>query len=377
MKVKDILSISLKDLTSRKLILVIVIFGLIVGISSTVIVISQSQGMVKSIESIYAFLRPNVIIVYPNEGSFTSQQVSILSSLKYVKCAYPAINGTVYLKLNGQNYRAYLLGIDNLSIILSYTLLSGVSNLGEGIYVPVNFYVPVSNNLVLQIEGKNTITTFVSGVINVSGTIFERFGKISYSIPVTTLYIYSSLTLAEKVFNTSNYSFIVIVTEGSQYDSLVIKEIENIYNVTVYSPGVYASEIASQYTYFSVYLYGIVVVGFLTSVITNFAGLVITFNKKIREIGIMLALGMTRRGVSVVYLLQAVIIGIVGGFLGILIGLYITNQIILLKISYTPIIYVNQLLEILGVSVLISIVGGIYPVIRILRLNPVEAIRVT
>lgn len=94
--------------------------------------------------------------------------------------------------------------------------------------------------------------------------------------------------------------------------------------------------------------------------------------ERVREIGIRRAIGATGRDILAQFLAEAIILSLIGGFLGLLLS-YISVLIIQ---SFFP-AYIDQtaVLLALGVSSFIGILFGVFPARRAAGLSPIEAIR--
>ena len=102
----------------------------------------------------------------------------------------------------------------------------------------------------------------------------------------------------------------------------------------------------------------------------------ITVNERVHEIGLMRALGATADQVERLFLLEAVILTLVGGVLGIAAGLGIAQVLSFVVPGmpvYTPLRY---MLAALVVSALTGLLSGVAPARRAASLHPVEALRV-
>lgn len=102
--------------------------------------------------------------------------------------------------------------------------------------------------------------------------------------------------------------------------------------------------------------------------------MLVTVTERTREIGIRLSIGARKREILFQFLVEAVMVSLTGGFVGILVGVSIPLSVqlfadITIPISYTAIVVA------FGVSCLVGLVFGILPANRAAKLNPTEALR--
>jgi len=115
-------------------------------------------------------------------------------------------------------------------------------------------------------------------------------------------------------------------------------------------------------------------------------GVVSTLNmvvmSKLKEIGILMAMGMSRSGIRLVFLLESGILGLAGAVLGALAGTVIALSVGsyplpegVYGISSIPVIVrPTDVLLIITVVFLLNLIAGIYPAQRAASLDPVKAI---
>jgi putative ABC transport system permease protein len=100
--------------------------------------------------------------------------------------------------------------------------------------------------------------------------------------------------------------------------------------------------------------------------------------ERTREIGILRALGWNRRQVLILIQLEAVVLGLGGGFLGIAIGWCALHLLAALPQTATIVstsLPALVLAEALGIAVLAGLIAGAMPAWRAAQLSPVEALR--
>ncbi|MFC1780632.1 ABC transporter permease [Patescibacteria group bacterium] len=111
--------------------------------------------------------------------------------------------------------------------------------------------------------------------------------------------------------------------------------------------------------------------------------LIMAVMERTREIGVMKAIGAMKTHIALMFTIEAALIGLFGGLIGLGIGFGVSE--ILDIISHKTFLSAFDTLDlsnftsllILGptISVVVSIIAGIYPAVRASRLDPVEALR--
>jgi len=99
-----------------------------------------------------------------------------------------------------------------------------------------------------------------------------------------------------------------------------------------------------------------------------------TVLERTREIGIRRAIGARQADIVRQFLTEAVMISIIGGFLGIVFGVTLA-QVIASAAGWSTVITFSSIAVAFGVSVGIGMLFGIYPAVQAAKLDPVEAMR--
>jgi putative ABC transport system permease protein len=113
--------------------------------------------------------------------------------------------------------------------------------------------------------------------------------------------------------------------------------------------------------------------------------LVMAILERRREIGVLKALGAADRDVKELFFVEAAVMGLAGGVLGVLFGWLIGVMLtfgtnVYLKRQDLPGVHIAAVpwwlvAGAIGFSVLVSLAAGLYPASRAAKLNPVEALR--
>lgn len=102
--------------------------------------------------------------------------------------------------------------------------------------------------------------------------------------------------------------------------------------------------------------------------------MLVSVTERTREIGIRKATGATRKMIRDQFLVEAIVIGQLGGLVGILLGILIGNVMSLILGSPFVIPWVWILSGVL-LCLIVGLISGIFPAMKAARLDPIEALR--
>ena len=102
--------------------------------------------------------------------------------------------------------------------------------------------------------------------------------------------------------------------------------------------------------------------------------MLVSVTERTREIGVRKALGATFSNILLQFLIEAIVIGVTGGLIGIVLGMgasYLISSIF----GWSTVISGFTIALAFGFSVLIGVIFGLYPARKAARLDPIDALR--
>ncbi len=134
----------------------------------------------------------------------------------------------------------------------------------------------------------------------------------------------------------------------------------------------FASDIFGVLT---LYLGAIAAIALLVGGIGIMNIMLVSVTERTREIGIRKAVGAKRRDILLQFLIESMVMSLIGGLIGIGLG-FVGSQVVSslaenLETTVTP----GAVLLATGFSMAVGLFFGIYPATRAAQLNPIEALR--
>jgi putative ABC transport system permease protein len=102
--------------------------------------------------------------------------------------------------------------------------------------------------------------------------------------------------------------------------------------------------------------------------------MLVAVNERTKEIGLIKALGGTRKDVRSQFLWESVLISLMGAIAGILAGIILGNVVAVLLHTGLVIPW-NWVIAGILVCSLVGLLAGLYPAYKASRLDPIEALR--
>ncbi len=394
MKPGDIISSAWESVRSRKFRFALNLIGILIGCAAVTGLVSITQGLSNSVGNQLQVFGPQNIMVVPGGASVTSFSSSSLTykdlntilSVPDVEAATPIIsNKVVSYTVKGKTYRGSVYGLTEefQQLNNSFDIAdgrgftrsdSGVIIIGANIAWPSNQDAPifaVGDRVTLHTrvgDTEKTLSVRILGILTKQGSTFGVNLDDAIALPLRD---------AQQFFETGN-QFSFIMARAYSLDTVSVAaagikaKLGKGYNAVTYESA--KATLDQVLGSIQAVLGGIAAISLVVAGIGIINTMTISVMERTREIGILKAIGSKSRDVMLMFISEAVLTGIIGGMLGVLLGFSLSG-VIGTFIGITSVPSLNNGLLVIGFAVITTTLSGLYPAWRASNLNPVEALR--
>lgn len=382
-------NMAMKSIFTNKLRSFLTMLGIIIGVSSVIILVTLIQGYTqKQMEQWYSMARNTISINIWSESSDISQELFdyCLGLSDQITSVTPNsqtwVNNVKYLSKSIDDTTLYY-GNEQYSDTMGYKIVSGrdIS------------YSDVKNRVKVVLLGER-VRKELFGLENAVGKTIKIMGEDVIVIGVYEAkaegarwsqddMIVMPYTLM-RTFSPSNTisGYIAKAKDGETTDQaielisafLATKFTQNWY-YNVYSQNQWQDEMSEQTKMMSLVVGGIAGISLMVGGIGIMNIMLVSVTERTREIGIRTAIGAKRLDIITQFLIEAATVSAFGGFLGIVVG---TLGSIVAGAALIKTILIPSPLIMAGAFLFSAVLGiffGFYPANKASRLHPIEALR--
>ena len=404
MSLINLFRIALRALQRNKLRAFLTMLGIIIGVASVIAMVAIGQGSKKSIQDQLSSMGSNMITIRPNSNvtagarlDFSSVQtlteqdiLAIKKQAQYVNGVSPAVTQRGQVINGNMNWNTSLQGVspDFLSI-RNWQLSSGIPFTDAdvktadkvcllGQTVVTNLFTN-GENPVGNIIRFNTIPFKVIGVLAQKGE--NAFGQDQDDIVLTPYSTVQKRITASIYFQNIYCSAIDQASTDKAVDELttILRTSHRLRasdedDFTIRTQAELINTFSSTSELLTVLLGAIAGISLVVGGIGIMNIMYVSVTERTKEIGLRMSLGARGKDILLQFLVEAILISITGGLIGIALGIT-SSKLISIFLKWPTLVSESSVTLSFLVCAITGIFFGYYPAQKASRLDPIEALR--
>jgi putative ABC transport system permease protein len=392
MSFEELLTLAFRAIIGNKLRSFLTTLGITIGVFAIIVLVSIGSGLQSYITNEISSLGSNVVFVIPGSsgglGAVLSNKLTVQDSknlerrLVSTGKVTPEVRQVETLKYkNIKDKGAFIIGASS-----EYPKVVQTIKLAEG-----NFFSAgqESSGANVAVIGQTVKTKFFKDGKALGKRIFlgnklytvigviSKLGSIAGIDEDNSAFI--SVEAASTQYGINSVARIDVAANSPELLPIVIRQINQTLlkrlakdDFSIETADSLSSTISSITNMLSLALGGIAAISLLVGGIGVANIMLVSVTERTKEIGLRKALGAKRNDILKQFLIEAVMLSVTGGIVGIALGMGVSIIIAILLVStVTP----WSVILAFGFSVAIGIIFGMAPAIRASKLSPIDALR--
>ncbi|HMA42700.1 MAG TPA: ABC transporter permease [Gemmatimonadales bacterium] len=401
MLIDETVRVALQAIRANKLRSLLTALGIIIGVGAVITMIALGTGARKAIEARIQALGPTLLTLFAGQsfrgGIAISNRVSLTMdddtalahNAYYLSAVVPELAGNMQVQLGNQNVNVNVVGtIPAYVPVHSYELTAGrMFTAGEdearrrfavlGSSVPDMFNANAGAMIGREIQIKGIPFTVI-GILSEKGSQGFQNPDEQVLIPLQTA--------RYRIMGTDRLRSITVQVDSLQNMNLAMIEVEGVLRRQhkIRAGGENDFQIRNQADVLATFqqttetfgflLAGIAAVSLLVGGIGIMNIMLVSVTERTREIGVRKALGATKGNILLQFLVEALVLCLVGGTVGVLLGSL--GAVVLSKFAHwNTAVSPFSIFLAFAFSAIVGLFFGIYPARRAAALDPITALR--
>jgi putative ABC transport system permease protein len=377
--------------------------GIIIGVAAVIAIVALGEGASASVSNQLAGLGTNLLTITPGStrsggasagaGSSTTltaaDATAIAQDVPGLTGVSPVVSGNAQIIAGNQNWSTRVQGVTPSYLTINdWTVAQGsaftdqdntnsnnVAILGQT--VASNLF-PNGQSPIGQLVRIRNVPFMVIGVLQSKGSNgFQDQDDVIF-IPFRTGQV--------RLFGSNNINQVVVQVADASQISSVTSDMESLLRTrhqlqnnladdfSIRNNADVVSRVSSVANTMTMLLGGVAAVSLVVGGIGIMNIMLVSVTERTREIGIRLAIGAQPRDVLFQFLVEAVVLSLLGGVVGILIGSGVALMLPIVA-GWATVVPWNAIVLAFGVSAAIGMFFGIYPARKASQLDPIVALR--
>jgi putative ABC transport system permease protein len=401
MMLGETVAVAFQSIRANKMRSLLTMLGIVIGVGAVITMVALGSGAQKAVEERINALGANLLNVYPGQMNFrgvaSDQRVSLTvddaealaRDATLLSAVVPELSRSLQVKYGAQNINVSVVGTTaNYTAVRSYTITQG-RMFTEGDDQSRQRYA-VLGSQVPEMLGQNP-AAMIGQTLLVRGIPFEIIGVLSekgsqgFMNPDEQILI-PLQTARFRVFGTDRLRTITVqVADGTPMEQGMVDMerilrrehkirpgADNDFSVRNQRDFLATQQAATQIL--TALLASIAAVSLVVGGIGIMNIMLVSVTERTREIGVRKALGATKVNILLQFLIEALVLCITGGAIGILLG--VSAAVALSKLMHwNTLISPTSILVAFGFSAGVGLFFGIWPARKAASLDPIVALR--
>ena len=389
------------SLIANKMRSILTMLGIIIGVAAVIALVSIGNGVKQDIQNSISSLGSNLLMVMPgaprtpgvrpSAGSMKSLKVSdyeAIAKLDGVKAASPMTNGSYVVIYQNKNWTTSVSGVSyNYLDVNNWSMKSG-RFLSEK---------NVQNRERVAVVGKTVVKNLfgdedpVGAEIRVKNIPFRIIGVLNskgsgaMGNDQDDMVVIPHTTAMERVEGVDYLRMIYVVGKDENGIDRLQSDIENLLRVrhgikdtnlddfNIQNMNSIMETMEETTGTLTLFLGAVAAISLVVGGIGIMNIMLVSVTERTREIGVRKALGATYSVIVTQFLIEAVVISLMGGIIGIILGIG-SSKLIGMASGMSTVISVPTIVMSFAFSMAIGLIFGIYPARKAAKLNPIDAL---
>lgn len=405
MVLADTIAIALRGIATNKLRSMLTMLGIIIGVGSVVLMTSIGGSVQELILGQVSSLGANSMVIFPGQedggggrgtgiDSLTFEDIRLLEQLPSIMTIAPIINVNGKMRYGREESNAEVIGTNenyflNQSILIDRGRLIDATDASAG-----NFVVVLGPDAATDLFGdqdplgkrikiRERSFTVVGIAKPLGSQFFQNADKRAY-VPLQTAKVLSG----QKYVNFVTLRAVVDGVMASEDIKDLLRRRHNITNpdddqtkddFQVRTAQQALDILGSVSVALTLFLSAIASISLVVGGIGIMNIMLVAVSERTREIGLRKAVGAKKKDILLQFLIEAVLLTIIGGAIGIVSGVTIAFVISLIAKNfleaYVFVVSFQSILLAVSVAATVGLIFGIYPARRAAELSPIQALR--
>lgn len=397
MQIVENIKMALNSIWTNKIRSFLTTLGIMIGVASVILLVSIGSGLQNFVTKEFESLGSNILFISPGrinfgggpptnaEAKFDFEDIRRIGNLGLpITKASGMITRGATLKYRNESYYGSIAGVNEEYLDYGNIELAEGEFFNKSAVERSQDVVVLGHKVYTELfgEGRQALgreIDIAGSKVKVIGRFKEKSGGFGGSGDDNS-YVFIPVTTASKITGIKKPAAVMVRTVTAEDTPVATRKIEQYFknlgltedDYTIMEPKQLLETINSFLGVVTGALSGIAAISLVVGGIGIANIMLVSVTERTREIGLRKAVGATPNAILMQFLIESIILSLVGGTVGILIG---SAGSLALRAFINTAITPWSIILAFGFSAVVGIIFGVAPAIRASRLDPIEALR--